>query len=94
MKQIQLIQLSPEEFSENILSGMRAQMEDLKRNFKPKTPEELLTRQEAADMLKVDISSIYNYTKRGILKPYGIGSRVYYKRSEIEASLVYLGKTK
>ncbi|MDP1995536.1 MAG: helix-turn-helix domain-containing protein, partial [Ignavibacteria bacterium] len=57
------------------------------KNFKPKLPNEYLTRQEVAQMLSVDISTVHNYCKRKILNPLGIGGRVYFIRSEVEASL-------
>ncbi|HRH10403.1 MAG TPA: helix-turn-helix domain-containing protein [Bacteroidia bacterium] len=33
---------------------------------------------------------MHNWCVKGKLKPYGIGNRVYFKRSEIEANLVPL----
>lgn len=49
--------------------------------------DELLTRQEVAKYFKVNISTIRNWTKKGILIKYGVGDRVFYKRSEIEEAL-------
>ena len=67
---------------------MQEELENIKNNFQPKEPVELMTRQEVADYFKIDISTVYNWTNKGKLIPYGIGSRVYYKRSEIEARLI------
>lgn len=91
MANVQFIQITPEELRESILNGIKFQLDALKKEFQPKEPEELLTRSEAADMLKVNISTIHNYSKKGILKRYGIGNRVYYKRREIEKALIELG---
>lgn len=54
------------------------------------TPEDikLLTRQEVADLFKVNVTTIYNWTKKGKLMPYGIGGRIYFKQSELEDALV------
>ncbi|NNK76667.1 MAG: helix-turn-helix domain-containing protein [Maribacter sp.] len=52
--------------------------------------EELLSRQEVARMLKIDLSTLHLWCKEGKLKKYGIGKRVYFKRSEIEAALVLI----
>jgi len=49
-----------------------------------------LSRYEVADLLKVCITTVHNYTKRGYLKPYGIGRRVLYKKSEVENAIVEL----
>ncbi|MES2432184.1 MAG: helix-turn-helix domain-containing protein [Bacteroidota bacterium] len=69
---------------------LEIQIAELKQNFELKTPTEYLTRTEAAQLLKCDLSTIHNWTKKGKLKPYGIGNRVYYKRSEIELVLIPL----
>ena len=87
MEAIQFIQTTPDELETKILKGVQSQIEDLKKHFQPKEPTTYLTRHEVATLLSVDISSIHNYTKRGVLKSYGIQGRVYYKRSEVEASL-------
>lgn len=54
---------------------------------------ELLSRQEVAKFFKVNISTIRNWSKQGILKKYGVGDRVYYKRDEVEAALVEIQET-
>lgn len=84
---IQFIQSTPDELETKFLKGVQSQIDDLKKHFQPKEPNEYLTRQEVAQMFGVDISTIYNWTKRGIIKPKGIGGRVYFLRSEIEASV-------
>jgi len=50
--------------------------------------KELLTRAEVANLLNISIATLWNWEKQGILKKYGIGGRVYYKKSEILESLV------
>ena len=89
MKLIQFIQITPEQLQEAIIEGVNSKLEDLKKNFQPKEPEELLTRNEVAELFKVDLSSVHNWTKKGQLISYGIpgSSRVYYKRSDIEKLL-------
>ena len=76
----------------NLFRGLQNQINDLKQHFQPKEPIELLTRNEVAAMLKCDLSTIHNWCVKGKLIPYGIGHRIYFKRSEIEASLINLGK--
>ena len=62
----------------------------MEENFQPKTPPEFLTRDEVAGLLKIDRSTVYNWTKKGILNAHQIGSRVYYKREELENAIVKL----
>lgn len=52
-----------------------------------KKTEEYLTRKEVCEMLKIDKSTLWRWTKEGLIAAYGAGNRVYYKRSEIEAAL-------
>jgi excisionase family DNA binding protein len=46
-----------------------------------------MTRVEAAEFLNASLVSIRAWSKKGLIKPYTIGGRVFFKRSEIEASL-------
>jgi excisionase family DNA binding protein len=63
------------------------EIQNLMANFQPKQPTEYMTRNEVADMLKIDLSTLHHWTKSGKLKSYGIGNRVYYKRAELEQSM-------
>ena len=92
MKQIQFIQVTPEQLQEAIINGVKTQLDNLKTHFEPKEPTEYLTRKEVSDLFKVDISTIHNWTVKGILKAYSIGRRVYYKRNEIELAIIELEK--
>jgi excisionase family DNA binding protein len=81
--------MTPEQIN-FLFQELQNQIIELKQFFEPKTATEYLTRKEAADFLKCDLSTIHNWTKKRRLKSYGIGNRVYYKRSEIESALVLL----
>ncbi|MDQ3022684.1 MAG: helix-turn-helix domain-containing protein [Bacteroidota bacterium] len=73
---------------------IKNQLAEIKKDFAPKVPTEYLTRNEVAEWLKCDLSTIHNWTKKGTLIPYGIGNRVYYKRNEVEAVLIPFGKNR
>lgn len=90
MSTIQFIQYSPEQLQSEINAGVKLQLEDFLKHFKPKQPNEYLTRQEVAQMFGVDISTIHNWCKSKKLNPLGLGSRVYFLRSDIETSLTPL----
>ncbi|WP_372769481.1 helix-turn-helix domain-containing protein [Lutibacter sp.] len=90
MKQIIFTGITPEDFQNDILKLFKAQFDELKREYSPKKPEEFLTRKETAKMLHVDESTLYNWNRRGVLSPVGIGARVYYRRTDIENCLVEL----
>jgi len=84
---VQLIQITPEELQREILKGVKLQIDDLKNHFQPKQPNEYLSRSEVSKMLGVDLSTLHNWNKKKILNPLAISGRVFYLRSEIEASL-------
>lgn len=78
----------------NLFEGLQKEIKELKNNFEPVKPNELLTVNEVAKMLKVDRSTLWNWQQKGTLVPFGIGARVYYRRSDIETALILLGKKK
>ena len=84
---IQFIQITPEQFHETIISGVKSELEKLKTEFQPKQPTEFLIRNQVKELLDVDMTTVYNWTKKGKLQAYGIAGRVYYKRSEVEQAL-------
>jgi len=92
MQQIQFIGTTPSALIDLIDNAVKNRLEDLKKNFQPKDPTEFLTRNEVAEMLKIDLSSVHNWTKKGILTAYQISGRVYYKRKEVETAIVQLKK--
>ena len=51
------------------------------QNLQPEN--DLITRAEVSKLLSINFTSIWKHTKSGRLKSYGIGSRVFYKRSEV-----------
>ncbi|WP_264552777.1 helix-turn-helix domain-containing protein [Flavobacterium sp. N2038] len=84
---VQFIQTTPEELKSEIAAGVKNQLEEFLKHFTPKQPNEYLTRQDVAQMFSVDLSTIHNWCKSKKLKPLGLGSRVYFLRSDIEESL-------
>jgi hypothetical protein len=87
MKTVQFISTSPQELQNQIIEAQKIQLQEFLTNFKPTPPKEYLTRKNVADMFSVDISTVHNWCKSKRLNPLGIGSRVYFLRSEVEASL-------
>ncbi len=58
---------------------------------KKKSKEKLLTRVEVASLLKISLVTLNAWSKKGHLPYYRLGNRIYYKESEIEASLKAVG---
>ena len=87
-KQIILTGTTPRELAELINEGLKTQIEQLKNNHTEPDSDELLTRVETYEFLKIDSSTLWAWTKKGKVKSYGIGNRVYYKRSELLECLI------
>ncbi|MFC4412146.1 helix-turn-helix domain-containing protein [Kaistella carnis] len=85
MNHIQFIGVSPNDLIEKIKEQLiPAIKKELSEEFQPKQPTEYLTRSQVCEMLKIDLSTLHRWRKEGALKSYGIGNRVYFKRSEID----------
>lgn len=65
-----------------IARAVRAEM-DATPKAGTAAPEELLTRMEAAELLGITLPTLRDYTNRGLVTGYRIGTRVRYKRSEV-----------
>lgn len=85
---ILLQQLSIDELQQLLRETIKEELHE-HTTEKPET-DILLTRSEACDYLKVDSSTLWQWTRKGKLKAYGIGHRRYYKKQEIIESLVLL----
>ena len=48
---------------------------------------DLVTRVQVCELLSFNKTTLWKHTKNGKLKSYGIGNRVYYKRSEVLAAV-------
>lgn len=75
---------TPEKLTETILEGVKNQLQELKKDFQPKEPEDYLTRKETSKLLKISLVCLHDWCNKGILKPYKMGNRTYFKRNEIE----------
>ncbi len=92
MRTIQFIEYTPEQLQADIYSIIQKALADSADETSKEASKEMLTRKEVADLFKVNLSTIHNWCKKGKLKPYGIGNRVYFRRSEVESSLRPLTK--
>lgn len=54
--------------------------------------ETILTRQETATLLSVSLVTLWDWTKKDILKAYRIGSKIRYKKNEVLLALKQMNK--
>ncbi len=50
--------------------------------------ENLITREEALKFLKVTPATLWRWEKEGKIQSYGMGGKRYFRKSELEASLI------
>lgn len=93
MSTIQFLQFSPEQLAELINEGVKTQLEAFKKDLHNKeAQDDLLTREQAANLLQIHETTLWHWTNRKKLIAYSIAGKRYYKRSEILGSLTELKK--
>ena len=81
---VQFVQITTDQLAELINEQVKKNLSEFKKEFLSKeADDELLTRDQTAEFLQVDVSTLYLWAKKGKIKPYGIGKRRYFKRSEL-----------
>ena len=81
MEQIIMTSFSMEQLRAELIAPLQKEIVSLKENNV--TPETLLTRTQAADFLDVTFATLHDWTTRGLVECGRIGTRVYYKRSNL-----------
>ena len=71
-----------------VSEAVKEEFEKLKKElYIEREKDELLSREQTADLLKISLPTLLDWRKKGIVKPYKMGNRVYYKRAEIMETL-------
>lgn len=92
-KEVLIYSINPNELKDALIESVTNQLNDFKKHLENQNKTtEYLSRNDVSKMLGINLSSVHNWTKNGILQAYQISGRVYYKRSEIEESIVELKK--
>ena len=90
---ILLESLTVEQLQQLIGASVKIGIQELQKQLQEKdNSEELLTRDQTCQFLKIDSSTLWAWTNNGKVKAYGIGARRYYKRSELLECLTLLKK--
>ena len=85
--------LTVEQLQQLIGTCVRNSIVELQKELQSKdNSEELMTREETCQFLKIDSSTLWAWTNNGKVKAYGIGARRYYKKTEIMECLTLLKK--
>ena len=90
---ILLESLTVEQLQQLIGTSVKNGIQELQKELQTKdNSEELMTRDETCQFLKIDSSTLWAWTNNGKVKAYGIGARRYYKKTEIMECLTLLKK--
>jgi len=85
--------LTVEQLQQLIGTSVRDGIQEFQKQLQTKdNSEELLSRDETCQFLKIDSSTLWAWTNNGKVTAYGIGARRYYKRSELLECLTLLKK--
>jgi DNA-directed RNA polymerase specialized sigma subunit len=84
---VQLIQITEEKLTDNILSAVKKELDELKKEIQPQPYPEWISRNDTAKMLGVSFPTLYSWHRKKILIAYSIGNRVYYKLDDINNAL-------
>lgn len=84
----QLHDITPSELQEGILRHIEFKLKEIINSLDTNQKVRLLTREQTADMLSITLSTLWAWTKKGILKSYRIGNKIMYKQHEVLQSIV------
>ena len=89
MQNSTLFQGTPEGLVELLMIAIRQELKDLKTET-PAPADELLTKNEACNLLKIKETTLWRWQKQGRIDCYKISKNNYYKRSELLNCLILL----
>ena len=87
MDQIILHGLSIPELKKLLIEVVEEKLGQLLKIEKPKAKAGYLGRVEVAEMLKISLPTLNEWSKLGTLQSYRIGNRILYKAQEVEGSI-------
>lgn len=85
-KNIFLSGLTPQEFQEMLINSLEQVIKPLV-SAKESRSTELLTRKEAATLLRISLPTLADWTQQGIIHAIRMGRRVFYPVSDIQNAL-------
>ncbi|WP_147320776.1 helix-turn-helix domain-containing protein [Hymenobacter lapidiphilus] len=84
---VMMLPLTLTEFRAQIREAIAEELEQAASNRKPTEQAKYMTAEQAAEFLKIGITTLRTSTTKGLFTGYRVGSRVLYKQSELEAAL-------
>ena len=89
MQTINFVGIEPNALISEIVGKIKNELfAELQRSFKDNEPKRYLSADEVCKRLGITTPTIHDWRKRGILKTYKLGSRVYYRMDDIENAMI------
>ena len=84
-----LIQISPEQLSEMIISGIREELQKIQSVSEEKSNnKDLMTRKEVCDYLQCSQTSLWDWTRKGKISATKVGKKkVLYRKKDVDTFL-------
>lgn len=79
--------VTPEQLSEmlhNVVIKSLNELSTQNNTSQPQNLKEVLTRKETAEFFNVSLFCIHDWVRKGILTPYKVSGRTYFKRTELD----------
>ena len=90
---ILLENLSTEQLTELIGNVFDTKLKDFQKNQNAQNEnEDLLTREQVLELLKINASTLWHWQNKGRITVYKFANKCYYKRSELMATITPLNK--
>jgi DNA invertase Pin-like site-specific DNA recombinase len=74
----------------DLLHDIQARLERIEVSMTAKAAaandNDFLTQKEVATMFNINLSTVWQWQRKGILTKYNVGKRAYYKRGEVQAA--------
>jgi hypothetical protein len=86
-----LYNLTPDQLAEMLKETVLNAFNELTQQPTAETSanqKEVLTRKETAQFFGVSLFCLHNWVNKGILTPYKVSGRTYFKRSELDKTLI------
>ncbi len=87
MEKILLSPITLDELATVIKLTVQREYESIFKSQTPLPDNEYITRKETSQILGISLPTLNEYTKRGLIPSFRIGSRVRYKKDEVLKSL-------
>jgi hypothetical protein len=82
-KTIEITEITVNELADKVADKLLEKIKHYIDDLHSNENDVYLTRTETVDFLKIDSSTLWNWTNKGKVKCYGLGNRRYYNKKEI-----------